>query len=118
MKIQIHNKNFDLTDPFKEYLEEKFQVLDKYQMDILGFHVGLSRDQKHHRGDVFNIEVRVSLPNKHNFLVQESHIDAHAAIDLLQTKIARQLVKHKSKGKSKKRKKAKLMNSLKFWQKD
>lgn len=118
MNIQIHNKNFDLTEPFQEYLEDKFQALDKYQMNILGFHVELSRDPKHHRGEVFNIEVRVTLPNKQTILVQESHLDAHAAVDLLQAKIARQLVKHKSKGMGKLRRSSKVMKSLKFWQKN
>ena len=43
MKIQIYNQNFDLTEPFRQYLQDRFDVLDKYQANILDFQVKLIR---------------------------------------------------------------------------
>jgi putative sigma-54 modulation protein len=118
MNIQIYNQNFDLTDSFKEYLEDKFNSLDKYQEKILSFNVNLSRDQKHNKGEVFTVEVRVSLPQKQTLMAKESNIDARAAVDAVQDKIARQLVKYKDKNLSRWRKNARKIKSLKFWRRN
>ena len=32
MKIQIYSQNFDLTEPFRQYLQARFDNLDKYQV--------------------------------------------------------------------------------------
>lgn len=118
MDIKIYNKNFDLTQPLNEYLHEKFGALEKYNMDILGFHVELTRDTHHLKGEVYNIEVHLHLPDKKEITLQEIHDDAYAAIDLLQSKIARQLVKYKAKNTSKWRRASQKMKSLKFWGKN
>lgn len=115
MDIKIYNKNFDLTQPLREYLHEKFGALEKYQMDILGFHVEMTRDTHHLKGEVYNIEVHLHLPDKKTMTIQEIQDDAYAAIDILQTKIARALVKHKAKNISKFRRAANKIRSLKFW---
>ena len=107
-----------MTEPFREYLEEKFNTLDKYQEKILAFNVNLSRDQKHAKGEVFTIEVRVTLPQKQTLLVKESHIDARAAVDAAQDKLARQLVKYKDKNISRWRKSARKIKQLKFWRRN
>jgi len=115
MEMQIHNKNFDLTDPFKQYLIEKFQDIKKYKEDITSFKIHLSRDQRHNKGEVFNIEVEVNIPNK-NIVIKETNEDARAAVDIVQDKLARRLLKFKEKGFSKKKKGWK--ESIKFWKKE
>lgn len=115
MDIKIYNKNFDLTQPLREYLHEKFGTLEKYKMDILGFHVEMIRDTHHLKGEVYTIEVHLHLPDKKILTLKEIQDDAYAAIDILQAKIARQLVKHKSKQASRFRRAAGKIKSLRFW---
>jgi len=117
MKIQIYNQNFDLTDPFKEYLQTKFDSLDKYQTDILDFQVKLIRDQHHQKGEVYTVEAKLSIPNTETIFVKEEDSDARAAVDKVQEKLARILVKNKNKKIGKLRKNIKKFKSLKFWKK-
>lgn len=115
MKLQIHNQNFDLTDPFKEYLDDKFSTLEKYQEDIISFQVYLSRHTHHKKGEVYTIEAIASMPGQKNIVVKETDSDARRAVDILQDKIARQIVKTKEKKVSRLRKTTRYFKSLKFW---
>ncbi|PWB38236.1 MAG: ribosomal subunit interface protein [Parcubacteria group bacterium] len=117
MDIKIYNRNFDLTQPLRDYLHEKFGALEKYNMNILGFHVEMNRDNHHQKGEVYNIEVHLHLPDKQTITMKEIQDDAYAAIDLLQTKIARAMVKLKAKNTSKFRRAAGKLRALKFWSK-
>lgn len=117
MYIKIYNKNFDLTSPFKKYLLDKFKSVEKYHADILSFRVDLSRDQHHKKGEVFTIDVKLNLPNKQNIMLREIHEDPRAAVDILQDKLTRQLVKTKDKKISQLRRRATKLKSLKFWKK-
>jgi len=117
MKIQIYNQNFDLTDPFKEYLQNRFDSLDKYQTDVIDCKVKLIRDQHHQKGEVYTIEANLSLPNSEPIFVKESDSDARATVDKIQEKLARLLVKTKNKKFGKLRKNIKNFKSLKFWKK-
>jgi len=118
MDIQIYNQNFDLTESFQEYMEDKFNSLDKYQEKIIAFNVNLSRDQKHNKGEVYTIEVRLTLPQKQNIMIKESGVDARAVVDIVQDKLSRQLVKYKDKNISRWRKNARKIKSLKFWRRN
>ena len=115
MEIQIHNKNFDLTDPFKQYLKEKFQDVKKYQDTITNFKIHLSRDQRHNKGNVFIIKVEVHVPQK-NIVIEERHADARAAVDIIQDKLARRLLKFKEKNTSKEKKSWK--RRFRLWKKE
>ncbi|MBT4349169.1 ribosome-associated translation inhibitor RaiA [bacterium] len=118
MNIKIYKKNFDLTEPFRQYLQDKFKVVEKYQKNIISFVIELSRDQHHNKGEVFTVAVHVSLPNKQNIILKETSSDARAAVDDVQEKLIRQLVKYKEKNISKIRKNIRRFKSLKFWQKN
>ena len=116
MNIKIYNKNFDLTDSFEVYLQDKFSSLDRYQKDISSFEVNLSRDQHHKKGEVFQVEVKIALPNKKQLVLSEMHADPRAAIDILQDKLSRQLLKLKDKNISRWKRAPNSIKSLKFWQ--
>ncbi len=118
MDIKIYHKNFELSTNLKEYVEEKFGALSKYKMDVLGFHVDITKDPKHQKGDVYTVDAHLHLPNKYKITLTEVQDDAYAAVDMLQAKLARQLVEHKAKSVAKLRKTEKKFKSLKFWQKD
>jgi len=117
MKIQIYNQNFDLSDPFRQYLQEKFDGLEKYQANIIDFQVKLIRDQHHQKGEVYTIEAKMSLPNTDPIFVKEEASDARMAVDLAQEKLARLLVKNKNMKISRLRKSIRKFKSLKFWKK-
>jgi ribosomal subunit interface protein len=117
MKIKIYNQNFDLTESFEYYLHEKFDALDKYQLDIIDFQVKLIRDQHHKKGEVYTVEAKVSLANTQPIFVKEQDSDARAAVDNVQEKLARLLVKSKDKKFAKLRKNIRKFKSLKFWKK-
>ncbi len=118
MEIKIYNRNFDLTDPFRKYLEEKFSSLDKYQEDISDIKVELIRDQHHNKGEVFTVEVHVSFAHQKPIMARETNIDARAAVDLAESKLARQIIKNKEKYSTKVRRGSKIIKSLKFWRKE
>ena len=115
MQIKIYSQNFDLTESFKEYLDEKISHLDKYQENILDLQVSLKRDQHHKKGEVYSVEVKIVLPQKKFIIIKESDSDPRRAVDMVQEKIARQLIKNKNKNISKLRKNIKSFKSLKFW---
>lgn len=118
MEIKIHNKNYELTEHFRQYLLDKFDSLDKYGDDILSFNVNIARDQKHQKGEVYKIEAIVTMPAKQSIIIKETAEDPYMAVDTVQDKMARQLVKQKEKFTSKKRSKRELLKSLKFWHKN
>ncbi|MCB9802650.1 ribosome-associated translation inhibitor RaiA [Candidatus Nomurabacteria bacterium] len=118
MDIKIYNKNFDLSEAFETYIHEKLDSLEKYQENIISFSLNMSRDPHHHKGEIFDLEARLTMPNKQEIIIKESHQDARAAIDIIQDKLARQLVKQKGKLNSKLRKNSKFFKSLKFWNKN
>lgn len=118
MDIKIYNKNYDLTDHLQQYLNDKFNTLDKYQEDILNFDVNIARNQKQQKGEVYELEAILTLPAKQTIVIKEVAEDPYAAIDIVQDKLSRQLVKYKDKFESKKRSKRRLFKSLKFWSKD
>ncbi len=106
-----------MSEPFRQYLQEKFNSLDKYQTNILDFQVKLIRDQHHQKGDVYIIEVKLSLPNTESIFIKEEASDARAAVDQAQEKLARLLVKNKNRKLGKLRRNIKKFQSLKFWKK-
>ncbi len=118
MNIQIYKNNFDLTEPFEQYLREKFSNLDKFQAEITDFKVELFRDQRHNKGDVFTVEVHISMPQQRSIMAKESNADARAAVDLTQENLARQLKKMKERNISLMRRGNRLFKSLKFWGKN
>ena len=115
MKIQIYNQNFDLTDSFKEYLQTRLDTLDKYQLNVLDCQIKLIRDQKHHKGEVYTIEAKLSLPNNEPIFAKEESSDARGAVDNLQEKLARLIVKNKDQRIGKLRRNIKKFKNLKFW---
>ena len=118
MNIQISNHNFDLTDSFRQYIYDKFSYLDKFGESITSFTVILTRDQHHNKGDVYTVEANITMPAKNTISIRETHQDPRAAVDIVQDKVARQLVKFKDKFVSKQKKANKYFKSLKFWDKE
>ncbi len=91
MKIQFHSKNTEINAKIKGQMESKLEVLKKYKgaLDVLHVQVNIGRDQHHNKGDVYEVEVNVKLPQKVLNSVQSAG-DILSALDSVIDKLERQ----------------------------
>ena len=91
MQLNITGHHLDVTVPLKEYVETKFERLQRHFDQISTTHVILSIDKL-----VQKAEATVHIAGGDLFAHAESE-DMYAAIDALTDKLDRQLIKHKQK---------------------
>jgi len=91
MQINISGHHVDLTDPIKDYVNNKLEKLGRHHDRITSTNVILSVDKL-----VQKAEASVHVSGKEFFANSESE-DLYAAIDVLADKLDRQLIKHKEK---------------------
>ena len=95
MQISITGRHFTVTEPIKEYVEEKFLRLDKYKDKIIEAHVILSVEKYRHHAEA-------SLTTKGSKIILNAESDdMYASIDKvlgkIQTKIRRRSDKLKER---------------------
>ncbi|MFS0559803.1 ribosome-associated translation inhibitor RaiA [Terribacillus sp. 179-K 1B1 HS] len=93
MKYNIRGENVEATEAIKDYVEKKVGKLERYFDSPVDseVHVNLS---VHNNAS----KIEVTIPMKNLLLrAEESHADLYAAIDLVVTKLERQIKKHKTK---------------------
>jgi|GEM_PF-1168287 len=117
MKIQIYHHNFDISPSLNQYIQERFDSLEKYNVDILDCQIKLIRDQHHQKGEVYTVEAKLSLANTQPLFIKEQASDPRATVDMVEDKLARLLVKSKNKKIARLRNNIKKFKSLKFWKK-
>src|SRR5690554_2505432 len=93
MNYNIRGENVEVTDAIKAYVEKKVSKLERYfeTPPTSDVNVNLS---------VYNDEqkIEVTIPMTNLLLrAEEKHEDLYAAIDLVVTKLERQIRKHKTK---------------------
>ncbi|WP_077307543.1 ribosome hibernation-promoting factor, HPF/YfiA family [Terribacillus halophilus] len=93
MKYNIRGENVEATQAIKDYIEKKVGKLERYFDSPVNseVHVNLS---------VHNNEskIEVTIPMKNLLLrAEDNHVDLYAAIDLVVTKLERQIRKHKTR---------------------
>ena len=71
MNISIVGKQFELTEPIKNYIQDAFDTLGKYNLDIISARCVVGADEKQGKKG-FNAE----------FSLNMAHKDLYAAIDL------------------------------------
>ena len=91
MQINISGHHVELTDPIKDYVNTKFQKLERHHDRITSTNVILSVDKL-----VQKAEATVHVTGKDFFANSESE-DLYTAIAQLSDKLDRQLIKHKEK---------------------
>lgn len=91
MQLNITGHHIEVTPPMKEYVETKFERLQRHFDQISNTHVILEVDKK-----VQKAEATVHVAGADLFAHAESE-DMYAAIDALADKLDRQLIKHKQK---------------------
>ena len=91
MQLNITGHHLEVTPPLKEYVETKFERLQRHFDQITTTHVILSIDKL-----VQKAEASIHIAGGDLFAHAESE-DMYAAIDALTDKLDRQLIKHKQK---------------------
>jgi len=91
MQIQLTGRHVEITDPIREYVNKKFEKLERHFDHITQVHAILDVQKERHIA-----EGKLNVTGGEIFA--ESHEEnLYAAIDTLIDKLDRQLIKHKNK---------------------
>ena len=91
MQITISGHHVDVTDALRDYVQTKFDRLQRHYSQITQVEVTLNVEKLVHKA-----ESRLHIAGRDLFAQAESD-DMYAAIDALADKLDRQLIKHKEK---------------------
>ncbi|TDG14771.1 ribosome-associated translation inhibitor RaiA [Seongchinamella unica] len=91
MQLNVSGHHVEVTDPLREYVETKFERLQRHFDQITNTDVTLIVEKM-----VQKAEATVHISGADLFAQAESE-DMYAAIDALTDKLDRQLIKHKEK---------------------
>lgn len=81
MNLSIVGKQFDLTDPIKQHIENAFDALGKYGLDIISGRCVVSADEKSGKKG-FSVEFALNLAKKDTIVIRHKDKDLYAAVDL------------------------------------
>ena len=91
MQLNVSGHHVEVTDPLREYVESKFERLQRHFDQITNTEVTLIVEKLVHKA-----EATVHISGADLFAAAESE-DMYAAIDALADKLDRQLIKRKEK---------------------
>lgn len=91
MQVNITGLHLEVTDALRDYLEEKFERLERHFDRIIAIQVVLQVEKLKQKAEAtLHVAGREVVANA-------EHEDMYASIDLLVDKLDRQLIKHKEK---------------------
>ncbi len=101
MKISLKGTSIKISQPIKDYLDEKIvylvEKLIKKNNELLKLDLEVSRVTKHHKhGKVFRAEANLTFGSK-NIYADAIGEDLYEAIDLLEEEFRREIKKFKGK---------------------
>ena len=97
MVINIRAKGMELTPAIKQYVEDKFNSLEKFADSILQIDVDLGRDTNHHnKGNVFMCSAKVQVPGD-LLKIEKSTESLYKAVDKVKDHLREILVQRKEK---------------------
>ena len=101
IRFEIHGENLTITDAIRNYIEEKIGELERYFNNVPNAtaHVKV----KTYQNSATKIEVTIPLKNV-TLRAEERHDDLYAGIDLINSKLERQVRKYKTRVNRKNRK--------------
>jgi putative sigma-54 modulation protein len=91
MQIDVTGHHVELTDPLRNYVNEKFERLERHFDHVTDVHVILSVEKLRHTA-----EATIHISGGKLF-ADSTNADMYAAIDSLTDKLDRQIKKHKEK---------------------
>ena len=94
LRYQVRGENLEITQPIREYVENKVSKLEKYFADSLEANV--YANAKVYKNNKKKIEITVPLKGV-TLRAEETNEDLYAAVDLVVDKLERQMRKYKTK---------------------
>ena len=91
MHIDLTGHHMDITQPLRDYVNEKMERLERHFDNVINTHVVLSVEKLRHKA-----EATIHL-NGNSIFADSTQEDMYAAIDTLVDKLDRQVKKHKEK---------------------
>ena len=91
MQISVTGRHVDVTEPLKNYVDNKFERLERHFDHVINVHVILTVEKLRRKAEA-TIHV-----NGAKVFADAVHEDMYAAIDGLIDKLDRQVIKHKEK---------------------
>ncbi|MBA6412996.1 ribosome-associated translation inhibitor RaiA [Parahaliea sp. F7430] len=91
MQINVSGHHVDVTPPMRDFVDKKFERLQRHYDQITNTEVTLTVDKL-----IQKAEATIFIAGGEIFAAAESD-DMYAAIDALTSKLDRQLIKHKEK---------------------
>ena len=104
MQIHLSPRHLRLTPALHRHCAEKIEHLEELAGEIVAAHIVLIHDEAAKPKDRFGVKVHIAVPGPDIFADEKSE-DLYAAIDLVVSKLARQLRKRKTRLKDKRRSK-------------
>lgn len=95
MQINLTGHHVDITEPLRDYVNQKFDRLERHFDNMTNAHVVLTIEKLQQIA-----EAKINLSGGEIFATAQ-HEDMYAAIDALVDKLDRQVIKHKEKLKQK-----------------
>jgi putative sigma-54 modulation protein len=96
MNIHVIPRRLHLTDPLCDFAAEKLGHLESINDSIVEADVVLSREANRRPDARYKARVRLAVPGR-SVHATESAADLYSALDLVQSKLARQLRKRKTR---------------------
>jgi len=91
MNVQVSGHQIEVTPPIREYVLSKLERIQRHFDQVIDINVVLSVQKLRQKA-----EISVHLPGK-DIHVESDDEDMYAAIDLMMSKLDRQIIKHKGK---------------------
>lgn len=91
MQISVTGHHVDITEALKNYVDNKFERLERHFEHVTNVHVILSVEKMRQKAEA-TMHV-----NGASVFAEIEHEDMYAAIDLLTDRLDRQVIKHKEK---------------------
>jgi len=97
MKIIIEAKNLELTQGLKDFIENKFQSLEKHLIADAEVFVEIEKEtMHHHKGKIFFAKAQVELPGK-MLIARSEQDDMYKAIIGAKDELKAEIEKRKTK---------------------
>lgn len=106
MRINIKATKIELSDPIRDYIQEKMDMLEKYlgSVVVINCDVEVAMDvNSQQKGEIFRAEVNLSVPGE-LIRVEKTEKNLYKAIDKVKDHLTRSIKRYKEKRMDKKRK--------------
>jgi len=96
MNLNIVGKQFELTEAIKNYVENAFEMLEKYNLDIISGRCVISADEKQGKKG-FVVDFSLNLAHQDTIVVRQKDKDLYAAVDLIVERASKVLRRYHDK---------------------